>query len=69
MVGREYHTIEKTHIQAWLLARTDAAVAAKRAERERLTFREPSPGFVGTVAEAIEESPELFVSDVMSHFA
>jgi alkanesulfonate monooxygenase SsuD/methylene tetrahydromethanopterin reductase-like flavin-dependent oxidoreductase (luciferase family) len=65
-------------------------VAAKRAERERLTFREPSPGFVGTVSEAIdliaqyqdagielliigdrndEESRELFVSDVMPHFA
>lgn len=29
-------------------------MAAKRAERERLTFREPSPGFVGTVSEAIE---------------
>jgi hypothetical protein len=29
-------------------------VAAKRAERERLTFREPSPGFVGTVSEAID---------------
>jgi alkanesulfonate monooxygenase SsuD/methylene tetrahydromethanopterin reductase-like flavin-dependent oxidoreductase (luciferase family) len=62
----------------------------KRAERERLTFREPSPGFVGTVSEAIdliaqyqdagielliigdrndEESRELFVSDVMPHFA
>jgi hypothetical protein len=26
----------------------------KRAERERLTFRELSPGFVGTVSEAID---------------
>jgi alkanesulfonate monooxygenase SsuD/methylene tetrahydromethanopterin reductase-like flavin-dependent oxidoreductase (luciferase family) len=81
---------EKTHIEPWLLARTDAEVAAKRAERERLTVREPSPSFVGTVSEAIdligqyqdagielqiigdrngEESRELFVSDVMPHFA
>jgi hypothetical protein len=65
-------------------------VAAKRAERERITSREPSPGFVGTVSEAIdligqyqdagielliigdrndEESRELFVSDIMPHFA
>jgi len=65
-------------------------VAAKRAARERLTFHEPSPGFIGTVSEAIdligqyqdagielliigdrndEESRELFVSDVMPHFA
>jgi F420-dependent oxidoreductase-like protein len=28
--GRDYDTIEKTHIRAWLLARNDAAVAAKR---------------------------------------
>src|SRR5881397_1216294 len=28
--GRDYDTIEKTHLQHWLLARTDAAVAAKR---------------------------------------
>jgi F420-dependent oxidoreductase-like protein len=90
VAGRDYDTIEKTHVQAWLLARTDAAVAAKRAKRERLTFREPSPGFVGTVPEAIdligqyqdagiellinsdrndEETRELFVSDVMPHFA
>src|SRR5467141_3234364 len=38
VAGRDYDTIEKTHVQAWLLARTDAAVAAKRAKRERLTF-------------------------------
>jgi hypothetical protein len=54
VVGCEYHTFEKPHIRAWLLARTDAAVAVKRAERERLTFSEPSPGFVGTVSEAID---------------
>jgi F420-dependent oxidoreductase-like protein len=52
--GRNYGTIEKTHVQAWLLARTDAAVAAKRADHERRTAREPSPGFVGTVREAID---------------
>jgi F420-dependent oxidoreductase-like protein len=52
--GRDYATIEKTHVQAWLLARNDAAVAAKRAERERRTARAPSPGFVGKVSEAID---------------
>jgi F420-dependent oxidoreductase-like protein len=52
--GRDYHTIEKTHVQAWLLARNDAAVAAKRERRERLTAREPSPAFVGTAPEAID---------------
>jgi F420-dependent oxidoreductase-like protein len=85
--GRDYDTIEKTHIRAWLLARSDAAVAAMR---ERLADRGPSRGFFGTVSEAIDligqyedagidllingdrndaESRELFVSDVMSHFA
>jgi F420-dependent oxidoreductase-like protein len=85
--GRDYDTIEKTHVRAWLLARNDAAVAAKR---ERLTARGPSRGFVGTVSEAIDligqyqaagiellingdrndvETRELFVSDVMPHFA
>ena len=29
-VGRDYDAIEKTRIQPWLLARNDAAVAAKR---------------------------------------
>jgi alkanesulfonate monooxygenase SsuD/methylene tetrahydromethanopterin reductase-like flavin-dependent oxidoreductase (luciferase family) len=52
--GRDYETIEKTHVQAWLLAHTDAAVAAKRAEHERHSAREPSPGFVGTVSEAVD---------------
>jgi hypothetical protein len=42
-VGRDYDTIEKTHVRAWLLARNDAEVAAKR---ERLPAREPSYGFV-----------------------
>jgi alkanesulfonate monooxygenase SsuD/methylene tetrahydromethanopterin reductase-like flavin-dependent oxidoreductase (luciferase family) len=50
-VGRDYDTIEKTHVQAWILARNDAAVAAKR---ERLAARGLLPGFVGTVSEAID---------------
>jgi F420-dependent oxidoreductase-like protein len=85
--GRDYDTIEKTHIRAWLLARNDAAVAAKR---EQFPNRGDSRGFVGTVSEVIDligqyqdagidllingdrndaESRELFVSDVMPHFA
>jgi F420-dependent oxidoreductase-like protein len=48
---RDYDTIEKTHVRAWLLARNDAAVAAKR---ERLPNRADSRGFVGTVSEAID---------------
>lgn len=52
--GRDYGAIEKTHVQAWLLARNDAAVVAKRDLRDRLTAREPSPAFVGTVSEAID---------------
>jgi hypothetical protein len=82
------HTIEKTHVQPWLLARDDAGVAAKR---ERLAARGPSRGFLGTVSEAIDligqyqdtgvellivgdprndaETRELFVSDVIPHFA
>jgi F420-dependent oxidoreductase-like protein len=87
--GRDYDTIEKTHVEQWLLARDAAAVAAKR---ERLAARGPLRGFVGTVSEAIdligqyqdagvdllinsnnqrndEETRELFVSDVMPHFA
>lgn len=88
--GRDFEQIEKTHVQAWLLARTDAAVAAKRTAHAQRSAREPSPGFVGTVTEAVdligqyqdagvellivgdrndEESRELFVSDVMPHFA
>ena len=50
-VGRDDDTIEKTHIQPWLLARDAAALAAKR---EWLTARGPSGGFVGTVSEAID---------------
>src|SRR5258708_19021006 len=48
--GRDYDTIRKTRIQPWLLARDDAAVAAKR---ERLAARGPLRGFVGSVAVAI----------------
>ena len=49
--GRDYGTIEKTHVEHWLLARNAAAVAAKR---ERLAARGPLRGFVGTVSEAID---------------
>ncbi len=48
---RDYDAIEKTHNNSWLLARDDAAVAAKR---ERLSARGPLRGFVGTVSEAID---------------
>jgi alkanesulfonate monooxygenase SsuD/methylene tetrahydromethanopterin reductase-like flavin-dependent oxidoreductase (luciferase family) len=51
---RDYDAIEKTHVQAWLLASNDTAAAVKRATRERLTAREPSPAFVGTLSEAID---------------
>jgi F420-dependent oxidoreductase-like protein len=85
---RDYDTIERTHNFSWLLARDEAAVAAKR---ERLSATGPLRGFVGTVSEAIDlvgqyrdagvqllinsdyrndmETLELFVSDVMPHFA
>jgi len=49
--GRDYDTIEKTHLQPWRLARDDAAVGAKR---ERLAARGPLRGFLGTVSEAID---------------
>ena len=49
--SRDYDAIEKTHVQAWILARNDAAVTAKR---ERLAARGPLPSFVGTVSEAID---------------
>jgi F420-dependent oxidoreductase-like protein len=84
---RDYDTIEKTHAHGWLLARDEAAAAAKR---ERLASGGPLRGFV-TVSEAIDligqyqdagvdllivsdyrndvETRELFVSDVMPHFA
>ena len=50
-VGRDYDTIEKTRIQAWVLGRNDAAVAGKR---ERLIAGRSFGGFVGTVSEAID---------------
>ena len=49
--GRDYKTIEKTHVQRWLLARDAAAVAAKHAQS---SAREPLPAFAGTVPEAID---------------
>jgi F420-dependent oxidoreductase-like protein len=48
---RDYDAIEKTHNNSWLLARDEAAVAAKR---ERLAPRGPLRGFVGTVPQAID---------------
>jgi alkanesulfonate monooxygenase SsuD/methylene tetrahydromethanopterin reductase-like flavin-dependent oxidoreductase (luciferase family) len=50
-VGRDYETIEKSHVQGWLLARNGAAVSAKR---ERVAGRGPLPSFVGTVSEATD---------------
>ncbi len=50
-IGRDYDTIEKTHVQGWLLARNATAVAAKRA---RLAARGPLPSFIGTVSQAID---------------
>jgi F420-dependent oxidoreductase-like protein len=49
--GRDYNTIEKTHVQQWLLARDEAAVATKR---ERQAARTPLGGLVGTVSEAVD---------------
>jgi F420-dependent oxidoreductase-like protein len=51
MAQRECDTIERTHNHSWLIARTEAAIAAKR---ERLAARGPLRGFVGTVSEAID---------------
>ncbi len=48
---RDYDTIEKTYVQAWLIARTDAELAAKR---ERLAAHGPVRRFVGTVSEATD---------------
>ena len=48
---RNYDAIEKTHNNSWLLARDEAAVAAKR---ERLAARGPLRGFVGSVPQAID---------------
>jgi F420-dependent oxidoreductase-like protein len=49
--GRDYHAIEKTRIMPWVLARNDAAMAAKR---ERLAARGPLRGFIGTASEVID---------------
>jgi F420-dependent oxidoreductase-like protein len=49
--GRDYDTIETTCLLSVLLARDDAAVAAKR---ERLSARGPLRGLVGTVAQAVD---------------
>jgi F420-dependent oxidoreductase-like protein len=49
--GRDYDAIEKTHNNSWLIARDEAAVAAKR---ERLAARGPLRGFAGTVSQAID---------------
>jgi hypothetical protein len=50
-VGRDYAEIEKTNIMGLLLARTDAALAAKR---ERLGLDDGFMGFVATVAQATD---------------
>jgi F420-dependent oxidoreductase-like protein len=50
-LGRDYDTIERTHVQRWILGRTDSAVAA---QRERLAAHGPLSGFAGTVSEAID---------------
>ena len=49
---RDYSAIEKTHNYSWLLARDEAAVAAKR---QRLAARGPLRGFVCTPAQAIDQ--------------
>ncbi len=46
-VGRPYSEIEKTSVISFLLARDEAALAAKR---ERLGIAEPVRGFIGTAA-------------------
>jgi F420-dependent oxidoreductase-like protein len=50
-LGRDYDTIEKTHVQRWILGRSDAAVAA---QCERLAAYGPLSGFIGTTSEAID---------------
>ena len=51
-LGRNYDAIEKTHVQRWVLARSGAEVAARRA---RLASEGPFDGFIGTVSEAIDQ--------------
>lgn len=53
-LGRDYDRIEKTLVQTWLLGRDDKSVAAKRAERDRRSAREPSYGFAGRASEAVD---------------
>src|SRR5260370_3130622 len=48
--GRDYDTIEKTRVQAWLLTRNDAAVAA---QRRRVAASRPMPV---TVAHLVDSS-------------
>jgi F420-dependent oxidoreductase-like protein len=50
-VGRDYDTIEKTHVQRWVLVHDAASVAKKR---EYLATQGPLSGFVGTVPQAID---------------
>jgi F420-dependent oxidoreductase-like protein len=50
-VQRDYDKIEKTNIVSVLLARDEAAVAAKR---ERLSARGPLRGLVGTPSQALD---------------
>jgi F420-dependent oxidoreductase-like protein len=49
--GRDYDEIERTHNFSWLVARDEAALAAKR---DRLSAGGPLRGFVGTVSEATD---------------
>ena len=49
---RDYDAIEKTHNNSWLLARDEAAAAAKS---QRLAARGPLRGFIGTSAQAIDQ--------------
>ncbi len=49
--GRDYATIEKTNIISLLLARDEAALAAKRA---RLQAADPFRGFAGTVSQVMD---------------
>jgi F420-dependent oxidoreductase-like protein len=49
--GRDYESIERTNIVSLLLARDEAALAAKR---QRLVAREPFLAYAGTVSEATD---------------
>lgn len=70
--GRDYDTIEKTRIQPWLLARDAATLAEKRraAGRPRTVAWLCRHRVRGHRSDrAIPGRRELFVSDVMPHFA